>query len=430
MDVLKKQKAEGAPRTLVVGGGAGEIWFAIAPGVANTTGVETVVARTSGWGRLVMITLPDRTTAAGRDQVKVAVRRLQQPRTRPRSVRLDVVAEPRVQIERVTSRAFWVGSAEAPRDNDAWIEISGERAVTERLDVRDVSGGPADVPLRVRLGLPAAIAGRVTAGVGLAASGAVVTVSRFVGEPPDDPTRPQKRVTIAEVRADAEGAFRFENLAMERYELIAIHPVYGRGERRVEAPGQGPEEVEIALHRAPQAVGRVQRDGVPAPGVRVTVVPDLGQFAAAEDMTELRGGETVTDIDGRFSVSLAARGAGELRIGDDAGGVRRVPLGPAEGLPPVVDVGTIEIDTLRPVTLVLEGSDGCELLMTGPIGRTGLTVVYSTRLGPAMYQAALPEAGRWHVVAVCNRRERAVVPGILDVSPARADATIRLTWPQ
>jgi len=413
---------------VVVGGGAGEIWFAIAPGVANTTGIETVVARTSGWGRLVTITPPARGTGAGRNQVEVAVRRLQQPRTRPRSVRLEVVADPRVRVERVASRAFWVGGAEAPED--AWIEIWGESAATERLDVRDVSGGPAEMPLRVRLGPAAAIAGRVTAGVGLAASGAVVTLSRFVGEPPDDPKLPQKRVTIAEVRADAEGAFRFEDLATERYELIAMHPVYGRGESRVEARGPEPEEVEVPLRRAPQAVGRVLRDGVPASGVRVTVAPDLAQFAAAKDMTELRGGETVTDQDGRFSVSLAARGSGELRIGDESGGVRRVPLGPADASPPVVDVGTIDINTLLPVTLVLEGSDGCELLMTGPIGRTGMTIARSTRLGPAMFRAALPEPGRWHIVAVCNRRERAVLPGVIDVSAARRDVTIRLTWPE
>ncbi len=54
----------------------------------------------------------------------------------------------------------------------------------------------------------------------------------------------------------------------------------------------------------------------------------------------------------------------------------------------------------------------------------------ASRLGPAMFQAALPEPGRWHVVAVCGRRERAVMPATIDVVPGRPDVTIRLSWPQ
>ncbi len=79
----------------------------------------------------------------------------------------------------------------------------------------------------------------------------------------------------------------------------------------------------IRTRRPARAVGRVVRDGVPAAGVRVVVVPALAQFAVSGDVTELRGGETETDPDGRFTISLAPRGSGELRVGDERGGVRR-----------------------------------------------------------------------------------------------------------
>jgi hypothetical protein len=82
------------------------------------------------------------------------------------------------------------------------------------------------------------------------------------------------------------------------------------------------------------------------------------------------------------------------------------------------------------VTLVFEGAGACDLLLTGPDARSGMSVVRATRLGPAMFQAALPEPGRWHVVAVCGRRERAVTPATIDVRPGGQDLTIRMSWPQ
>jgi hypothetical protein len=176
-------------------------------------------------------------------------------------------------------------------------------------------------------------------------------------------------------------------------------------------------------------VGRVLRDGAPARGIPVVIVPDLAEFAAMADVTELRGGETETDLDGRFSVALGSRGTGELRIGNDGTGVRRVPLAAAEAQARVVDVGTIELVTQSPLTLVLEAADGCGLLLTGPLGRTGLTVVRASSVGPAMFEAAVPEAGRWQVVAVCGGRERAVLPPTISVPPGARDLTVRLTWP-
>jgi hypothetical protein len=144
----------------------------------------------------------------------------------------------------------------------------------------------------------------------------------------------------------------------------------------------------------------------------------------------MRGGETESNEEGRFTVSLAARGASELRIGDERAGVRRVPLGPAESLSGVIDIGDVELGATSLVTFVLEGNGACDILLTGPAGHTEMSVLRSSRIGPAVVQAVVPEPGRWHVTAACGGKERAVVPGSIDVPASARDITVRLAWPQ
>jgi hypothetical protein len=298
---------------------------------------------------------------------------------------------------------------------------------SERLDIREVTESPPDIPLRVQLQPAVIISGRVTNAIRSPASDAVVTLYRFMRSDRDRDGRSPVRITVAETHADSEGAFHFDELAVEPYEVVAMHPVFGRGVQRVMPDGR---QVEIALRSAAQAVGRVLRDGMPAAAVRVVVVPDLAQFAAASDITELRGGETQTDEDGRFAVTLASRGSSELRVGDEGAGVKRLPLGTAERQAGVIDVGDLELNAGAAVTFVFEAAGSCEILLTGPAGRTGMSVVRSSRIGPAMFQATVPEPGRWNTVAVCGTRERAVLPAWLDLAPSARDVTIRLTWPQ
>ena len=409
----------------------GQVHCAIPVGPLSAAGVQMSQRRTSVWGRLVVVSSGPPMFGEGPGDARVTARRLIVPRARPQSVRLEEAQDDRIRVDAAGNGAVWISGNDVP--DDGWIEIRARGRATERIEVHEVAGAPAELPLRVQLQPSAAVFGRVTAGPGIAAAESMVTLYRFAhrrpNEPgePNDQKQPQKRITVAEMRADGDGAFRFDDLARERYEIVAMHPTLGRGEARLEPDGQ---EVDVALRRPARAVGRVVRDGVPAAGVRVVVVPALAQFAVSGDVTELRGGETETDPDGRFTISLAPRGSGELRVGDERTGVRRVPLGPAESLPEVVQIGTIELNALPPLTLVFEAAGTCDLLMTGPDARTGMSVVRASRLGPAMFQAALPEPGRWHVVAVCGRRERAVMPATIDVRPGGPDVTIRLSWPQ
>lgn len=395
---------------------------AVPAGPLSSKGLQLTRSHVSTWGRLLIVS-SGRLDADVDAAVRVSARRLETPRARPQAIRLEEVADERVHLERVASGVVWVGGGEIPVAG--WIEIASGGRATERIDTSDIAAAP-ELPLRIQLQRSNPIAGHVTSGKGAGAPGTVVTLYRFIKEPGERTQDPVRRVSVRETWTDADGAFRFEDLAQDSYEIIAMHPSLGRAARRVEPDGQ---DLEITLRPPSHVVGRVLRDGAPARGIPVVIVPDLAEFAAMADLTELRGGETETDLDGRFSVALGSRGTGELRIGNDGTGVRRVPLAAAEAQARVVDVGTIELVTQSPLTLVLEGADGCGLLLTGPLGRTGLTVVRASSVGPAMFEAAVPEAGRWQVVAVCGGRERAVLPPTISVPPGARDLTVRLTWP-
>jgi hypothetical protein len=400
----------------------GEVRCGIPGGVLSPSGVQTTSIRATAWGRLVIAQTGVTSQAA--DGVRITSKRLQLPRARPLTTRVEVVPDGRVHIDTIAEGVAWISGSDV--SDDGWIEIGANGRASERFDLREVTEAPPDSPLRVQLQPAVTVSGRVRNAADAPASDAVVTLYRFSRDRDRD-RKPPLRITVAETLADSEGAFHFDDLSIEPYEVVAMHPVFGRGVRRVTPDGR---EIAIALRSAAQAVGRVLKDGVPAAAVRVVVVPDLAQYAAAGDMTELRGGETKTDQDGRFAVTLASRGSGELRVGDEGAGVKRLSLGAAERRTGSIDVGDIELNGGVSVTFVFEAAGSCEVLLTGPAGRTGLSVVRGSRIGPAMFQAIVPEPGRWHTVAVCGTRERAVLPAWLDLSPSARDLTIRLTWPQ
>ena len=393
-------------------------------GAVDESGVETAACRTAAWGRLLVIGFAGGAPAGGATPPAVVPRRMQAPRARPQSVRLGAELDTRVTVDRLSPRIFWVTATQPVEDG--WVELMAGGRAPVRLDTREVAAAPSSVPLRIDLEPVARLAGTVSAGRGVVVKGADVLLYRFVTDTGRAEKRPPKRILLAETRSGDEGEFRFENLAVERYELVAMHTAYGRVERVVDPDGQ---EIDLTLQRPSYAIGRVLRDGVVTPGVQVSVLPDLAAYAASEDVTEFLGGETTTGDDGRFSVALAPRGAMEVRVGDAQVGMRRFQLGAAETLARVVDLGTIDLSPPPAVTLVLEGAEGCDLLLTGPSGRPGMAVVRARRIGPAMFDARVPEPGRWSIVAACGRQERSVVPAFIDVPAAGPDMSVRLSWP-
>jgi hypothetical protein len=408
---------------VVVATSSGEVRCSIPNGLVSTFGVEATSDRSSAWGRLIVVQAGG--TGRPKDGIRVTAKRLQLSRERPLATRLEAIPDPKIHVEKVADDVVWVWGMETPAGG--WIEIAGTGSAIERIDVREVREVTPELPLRIQLQASATVFGRVSVPGGNAAAEAMVTLYRFAPDDRDRDKQAQRRITIAEMRADTDGAFQFSDLALEPYEIVAIHPVLGRGVRRVTPDGR---ETDVVLRSTAQVRGRVLRNGLPASGVPVVIVPDLAQFAAAGDLTELRGGETESNEDGRFIVSLAARGSNELRIGDERAGVRRVPLGPAESLSGVIDLGDVDLGATAVVTFVLEGNGTCDILLTGPTGRTGMSVLRSSRIGPALSQVAVPEPGRWQLVAACGGMERVVVPGVIAVPASARDMTVRLTWPQ
>ena len=409
---------------VVVSTDAGQTRFAFAPGPSSSSGIEAANSSSAGWGRLLVIGRADRVPVSQADSIVVAARKLQVPRLRQPPSRVQTEADGRIRVERIAEGVYWVSGREPFQET--WIEITAAGRAPARFEISTLASASGEIPVQVDLDDAASIVGRVTGAGGAVAPGAIVTLYRLVADLRSDRRRPPRRVTVGETISDEDGAFRFRDVAREPLELMAMHRELGRAEQTIDADSH---DVQLVLRAPSRATGRVVRDGVPAAGIPVTTVPDLAEFAAADDVTELAGGDTETDTDGRFSVSMPPRGRVELRVGVESTGVRRVVLGSADSLPRLVDVGTIDLSPLPRLTLVLEESSGCELILAGPMGRAGVTIHRATRLGASMYEARLPESGQWLVTATCaGGQSRTVAPQTVDMAEGAGERTVHLLW--
>ncbi len=410
------------------GAGTGALFYSIVGSLGPRNDVEDVQTASAAWGRLVVVENLEEVSGQppGDRTVRASAVRLHRPPARPRAMRLEVEIDPRVRADAVGAAAIWITGR--PDVTDTWIDLAVRGTGAARIGAAELAAGPPALIFPVALQRPMAVFGRVTGPLAEPVPEAIVSLYRFGSEMRSADTRKIRRERIAagERRTDDDGMFSFPDLVPERYELLTVHPSYGRAVTLVE-PHAG--EVQVALKPPPVVEGRVVRDGSPQARVPVVFVPDLAEFAAAEDPTEVQGGETQTDADGLFRLFAAVAGQGELKIGAAPGAVRRVPLPAAGALPPVTRLGDIDLGSGPMVTIVFEEAGECEPILTGPIGRTGLTVVRTKRLGPAMFTADLPEPGRWNVVAICGRREQGVVPSAVDVEAGRQEATLVLRWP-
>jgi hypothetical protein len=282
------------------------------------------------------------------------------------------------------------------------------------------------LPVTVDLHPAVTIDGRVMTDESLSVSSALLTLWRVLPSPAvtGDGEPPPRRVFVAEATSDGDGRFAFTGLAEEAHEIVALHPVRGRGETRVAA---GERDVHVRVKRPSVAIGQVVRHGLAVGGVPVTVVPDLQEAAKSQDLTLIIGGQGRTGSDGRFLVAIPEMGRSQVRIGD-AGAIRRFALGPSDQLPPVVDLGIVELEAAAiTVRLVLESSDGCDVRLSGPLGSSGMSLVGSQRIGPAMFEAAVPEPGQWLVSATCAHGDRFVQPASIDVE-GRGPLIVPLAW--
>jgi hypothetical protein len=388
-------------------------WTIVSRGVAPDL-------RSSKWGRLLVVA--DASGDAAGLSVKFAHPAPQSSQRVP-GVRPGTASIGTAQSMLVTQGVAWLSGADVPPA--AWIELRTTRSGPAFLALQDVAGGSPLLPLTAQLEETRSLDGLVVGGGEQRASGALVTLFRFIDPPqPAGAAARQKprRVVAGETIADASGSFHLDGLGEAEYEVVVWHPVLGRASsilpRRFGV-------LTIRLESPGTARGRVLRAGKPVAGVDVISVPAPEALRNADDLIDLKGGDTRTDDEGRFAVMLAASGGGELRVGGGIHPIRRIPLPRAPS--PLLELGDIDLGSPLEITVVLDQESACDLRATGPIGRIGLQIVTAVPTGPGLFRIVLPEAGQWAFGLLCGREPRPLSPLTIEISPAHAGKEVRFS---
>ena len=292
--------------------------------------------RSSTWGRLLIV--PDAPSDPAGVRVTFAHPALSSSLRTP-GVRLETAVVPRTQATPVAPGALWLAGEEVPAR--AWVEIRTTQAGPAYVPLQEVADGSPSLPLTVRL-----VESHLVSGVAVGAreepgNSALVTLFRLI-DPVPSPSTPSRekprRVLAAETIADRDGAFHLDGLGDADYEIVAWHPQLGRASilvPRASAP------IVIRLESPGTVRGRVVMAGKPLAQADVISLPSPDAFSGADDLVDLKGGDTRTGEDGRFAVMQAAGGGGELRVGGGTLPIRRIPLPRAPV--PLLDLGDIDL---------------------------------------------------------------------------------------
>jgi hypothetical protein len=376
--------------------------------------------RSSNWGRLLLV--PEASGDQSELRVRFAHPVTQSSQRRP-GVRLETAEVTAAQSTSIAKGAVWVSGEGVPPD--AWIDVRTAHFGPAYLALQDVAGGSPSLPLTVRLEETRAVDGIAMGVRDEPAGGAMVTLFRLIDPPRSagDPSREKpRRVFVAETIADAGGAFHIDGAGDAEYEVVAWHPQLGRASAMLPRP---PGVFSVRLESPGTVRGRVLIAGKPLPGVDVISLPGPEAFRRADDLVDLKGGDTRTGTDGRFAVMLATGGGGELRVGGGTLPIKRIPLPRAPA--PVLDLGDIELGSPLEFTIVLDQDSTCELRATGPIGQSGLQIVPAIRTGPGLFRMVLPEPGLWAFGLFCGRDEHALAPSTVQISSANAGKEVRFS---
>ncbi|MGH9410572.1 MAG: hypothetical protein ACRD1V_14080 [Vicinamibacterales bacterium] len=390
--------------------GSDAVLIANRPGTVSWLEIRASIPgqwRTSEWGRFIDLIRPDGNDPA-HAHVEIA-RAAAPPSYRFKSIRLDSVPVPSIETLEFPPSGVWIAGARPP--SAAWAAFSADDAAPRYVALDDLAAGAPAVPETIRLDAERPLDGKVL-GAAQPAAGAIVTLFRLIDPPPspEDPQKP-RRVFAAETTAQDDGTFRFQSLGNGNYELVAWHPELGRASILLQPAEQ---HIAISLELAGLVRGRVLVGGKPAAGVDVFSVPDPAAYSNADDPVTIKGGDGQTGADGRFALSVAPSGGGELRIGGGAYSTRRVPL-PSTPMP-VVDLGDIELGAPLAISIVLDQDSPCNVLATGPVGRLGLQIVTGVRTGPGLYRVTIAEEGQWEFGLDCEGTITPLSPSMMTVT--------------
>jgi hypothetical protein len=390
------------------------LWWSI----VASAGAPTL--RSSKWGRLLIV--PASSGEPGAPRVRLA-HPVPPPPQRLQSVRLETATVVGAQSTPVAAGAAWLSGEEVPPK--AWVDVRTRSAGPIYLALQEVAEGSPVLPLTLRLEETRAIDGLAVGSGEQPASGALVTLFRLIDPPRasrDAAREKPRRVFVAETTADASGAFHIDGAGEADYELVAWHPQLGRAS----APLPGNTAGFVVHLESPGSVrGRVLSAGKPLGGVDIISFPAPEAFQNADDLMDVKGGDTRTGGDGRFDVMVASGGGGELRVGGGTFAVKRIPLPrvPAR----LLDLGDIELGAPLEITIVLDQDTACEIRGTGPVGQSGLQIVTGTRTAPGLYRMVVPEPGLWVFGLLCGRDEHALSPSMVQISAAQAGKEVHFS---
>lgn len=385
------------------------VWWTLVAAAAPTGDF-----RQSVWGRMIVMN-----DAGGYGAMVASIARPMTSGERQMSLRLDTAPVAGAHAAALSTGSIWIHGDQIPPS--AWVELSAARAAPQYLPLDEVAHAPPSLPLWVTLSPERTLDGIAKRSQG-PAGGALVTLFRLIDPPTarGDPNQP-RRVFAAETVADTSGEFRFDALGDADYEVVAWHSQFGRG---ITAVARGDTSITVRLESPGQVRGRVVSGGQPLAGVDVISLPDPQAYAQAADVTDVKGGDARTAADGRFAVSLAPGGGGEVRVGGGNHPIRRFPL-PRAPIP-LLDLGDIDLGAPVDVTIVLDRDPGCDIRATGPVGRSGLQVIGGTRAGPGLFRIEFPEEGMWEVQLVCGRDEHPLAPAFVSITQANAGKDVRM----
>lgn len=376
--------------------------------------------RSSTWGRLLQVT---DTSGAGAVVTLTFAHPAPQSSQRVPGIRLGTAPVTGAHSMAVAPGVAWLYGADVPPS--AWLEVRTTGSGPSYLALHDVAGGPSSLPVTARLEDTRGLDGIVVGGREQRASGALITLFRLIDLPPSagSPARQKpRRVVVGEVVADAAGAFHVDGIGDADFEVVAWHPLLGRVSailpRRFAA-------LTLRLESPGTARGRVLRAGKPVAAVDVISLPGPEAVRSADDLVDLKGGDTRTGEDGRFAVMLAAIGGGELRVGGGVHPIRRIPLPRAPA--PLVDLGDIDLGSPLEITIVLDQESACDVRATGPIGQSGLQIVMAAPTGPGLFRIVLPEPGLWAFGLLCGGEPRPLSPLTMQITPAHAGKEVRFS---
>ena len=328
--------------------------------------------------------------------------------------------DPHVRIHAIDSRSLLVEGSRDPRDS--FIEVSGETIATVRISAGSLLEGRPERPYLLHLRRPPVISGSTIDAGGHPASETHVSLFELIGRDRSSQATPAgtlKRRWISETLSDETGHFMFTGPSAGVYEFLVLHPTRGRA-AVVHRVDHGP--LTISLEATARVRGRVLHRYAPVIGAAVRMVPDETDLATVKDPLTILGSGGFTDGSGQFEVSLPPQGSGTLVIGGGSVGTIRHRYRHADTLPPMTDLGDLELPPSIELRVRLEQSD-CELHSVGPLGSLGMNrvrAVYNPIQGT--HEFRLPERGVWWLEAVCERT------GVLSFPQSSDFLTLERCW--